>query len=67
MKEIAAKHASEYLNEQYQDFEEILGIEEIKKQLSNKDTIVIDPHIVDIMKEMAFFTKQVDGYPWYIE
>lgn len=59
---------TEFIDDQYADFEAILGMHQVQDKTSKKPpTHVTDPHVVDIMKESAHFTKQIDGYPWYID
>lgn len=68
LKEIAKSHMTEFIDDRYADFEQILGMSEMEKNDKNKQqNNVLDPHVVDAMKESVHFSKQVDGYPWYFE
>lgn len=40
---------------------------ELDMDPNKKQCQVLDPHVVDTMKEFAYFSKQVDGHPWYFE
>ena len=56
------------MDNKYTDFEELLGMSEIEKNQQSKQTSqMLDPQIMDCLRETAFFNKQVDGYAWYLE
>ncbi len=63
IKEIAARHQSEYIDNKYQDFEELLGMSEIEDKALKKDDDhhekvgVLDPAVLNALKETAFFNK----------
>ena len=67
IQEISARHETEFIDNQYEDFEEILGMTKGERDPNKKQALVLDAHVVDAMKEFMFFSKQVDGYPWYFE
>ena len=61
--EIARRHITEFIDNQYADFEEILDMPSAAQNAMNsKSGHVLDPNIVDMLKEFTFYSKQKDGY-----
>ena len=66
--EIAQRHITEFIDDKYTDFEQILEMEAANQQaMSSKMPHVIDPYVVDVVKEMTFSSKHRDGYPQLLE
>jgi len=67
MQEITKRHITEYANEQFTNFATVLGLPEISMEdlVHKKDQK--EPIIQDAIREQAFFTKQLEGYPLYFE
>ena len=62
--EIAQRHITEFIDDKYTDFEQILEMEAANQQaMSSKMPHVLDPYVVDVVKEMTFSSKHRDGYP----
>jgi len=63
LERIAARHITEFANEQYTDFSQILGLPNITIDELNQKQPKRDPIIIDAIREAAFFEKATEGYP----
>ena len=63
LERIKRRHITEFANEQFSNFSEVLGIPQVTAEELYKRFDQKEPIIIDALRENAFFQKMVEGYP----
>lgn len=65
--EIQQRHITEFAGEQATDFANVLGLPQITISDLFKKQGQMDPVVIDSIREHTHFSKQIEGYPWFME